>query len=216
MKARFEFQCVALKKLNVSLFPQMWETYVILNHWLNQLWQYDGILAFSYWRCYKLKVAFTPSMSSLVYEITQNKTTHRLWMLQSKQYNMPRNLFRSTEKTADFWSRRGSFNLHWNCSIFHCQHNFLPNRRTNEEQLKSKPSNRRWRWHTMKFFFLHKTPEWLQQKPQQGNRDKPALVPVSGGFWWVLILYRKNAIYSIFAHYSNSWKQILFGNLYQE
>lgn len=41
---------------------------------------------------------FTPSESSMVYEITQNKATHRLWMLQSKQWNMPRNLFRSKEK----------------------------------------------------------------------------------------------------------------------
>lgn len=85
---------------------QMWETFVALVQisWLNQILQYHGIQAFLlYWRRYKLKLAFTladspPQRAAWFMRSPKNKTTHRLWTLQSKQWNMPRNLFRSKEK----------------------------------------------------------------------------------------------------------------------
>lgn len=153
-------------------------------------------------------------LKDLGFSWTQNKTTHRLWMLQSKQGDMPRNLFWSKEKkTARCWSRWGSFNSHWSCWIFHSQHSFLPNRSTNEEQLKSKPSDRRRRRHTMKSFFLHKTPEWFQTAASAGEQRQASAKLTklySVGSVVVLILYSKITI----QYFSNSWKQILFLKLF--
>lgn len=120
----------------------------------------------------------------------QNKTTHRLWMLQSKQGNMPWNLFRSEEKKQlSCWSRRGRFNSHWNCWIFHSQHSFLQNRSTNEEQLKSKPSDRWQRRHTMKSCFLHKTPECFQtaasaREQRQACPLQNSSYCIQWALWW--------------------------------
>lgn len=126
------------------------------------LW-WNQIFTAAYWRIWAFLFA-------------QNKTTHRLWMLQSKQGNMPWNLFRSEKKkqlTVDpeeaVSTRIGTVEYFIANTVF-CRMEALMRNNWNQSLLTDDRDATQWR-----ASFCIKPQSVFKWQPLPGNRDKPVL-----------------------------------------